>query len=567
MNLKVWRGYHSSELLKELDLAWQGKQCLIVGSPGFKDNDFLKSLPEQIESAWLQQKDKAPSSFDDVPILGVLTSGTAASPRLVLYSKKNIESSLSAITKLFDESKINTVFCYPQPFHTFGLNLGYILSMVKGWKLVTPEGKYSRAAHAARVALREEKVLTLGTPVHLLDLKNYCVKEGVQMAPSYTAIVGGAAVTKKLWRMLRDELHIAEPSIGYGCTEAAPGLMHLPPGIEPGIDHCIGFPLEGVQVQLLNEQGLEFSGPNLCVAYEQEGRLHFPKSMVIRDHLVKISDGSYQFLGRYDLVINSGGLKISLDKVERWIFEKFGYDALAFGVKDARLGEDLGVMIHSPAKVVADTVSIDSSGPGSIDIAFLIAGISEVFGKKIAATNVMVVEHFPQNLNGKPDRKLAGEIIRQQIPVEVKFPMAVSLLEPWTPHRDEMIWIDEVLWAKEDSGACSIELKKDGLYMSHGQIRRSAMIEFVAQSFAYIRATQGLLGLGPAMSKPKRAFLVGAKDAQFNIKNEKSVSIGQRLVIQIANIRTMASFVLYQGQVLSQDNELLVSVAMKLFHE
>jgi len=205
MKIRVWRGFHSEELLELVRGAWERDELLVLCPPALKDFGFVDLLPEGevrgagelVGEVFHRKSGVAPIDYPGRPVLGVFTSGTlSGTPRLVLYSKRNLEFSLSGIRSFFNPSRFDTIFCYPQPFHTFGLVLGYVHAAVHGLKLVTGQGKYTRAFHQRRAELREESLLTLGTPTHFHDLLAYARGERTQLMPSYSCILGGAKVSR-----------------------------------------------------------------------------------------------------------------------------------------------------------------------------------------------------------------------------------------------------------------------------------------------------------------------------------------------------------------------------------
>jgi acyl-CoA synthetase (AMP-forming)/AMP-acid ligase II len=344
----------------------------------------LKTLSGLHEAAF-----DGPTDLPFKPVLGVFTSGTmSASPRLVLYSKANLRAALEGIYSLFDSSRIEHVFCYPQAFHTFGLTLGYLSSVLYGWELHTPRGKYGRASHDERLALKDENLLTLGTPTHFYDLLQI-VRGGREIAPSYSAIVGGAGVSRDLWRAIRSDLKIEAPSIGYGCTEAAPGISHLAPGVEPSRDNEIGRPLNSISPSLTSE-GVEIAGASLCRAIIQNGKIEFPEKVVIRDQVE--GGDSWTFNGRLDLTLNRGGQKFSLEAIEKVLQESLRADVVAAAVSDTRLGEDLGLAVITP-------------GSREKFLALAQDLLMREFSLKVTPEKIVFVDEFPLNECSKLDRK------------------------------------------------------------------------------------------------------------------------------------------------------------------
>ncbi len=388
MTTKLIKGYHSHELFESVKRTWQNDDQLLVVAPPLKtETSFLDFLPGGA---------RAPH-FPEKPIFGVFTSGTVSGrPRLVLYSRRNIEAALDSVVQLFDRTRISSVFAYPQPFHTFGLTLGYLLALKLGVPLHFQEGKYSQSSHARRAEFSDPGLLTLGTPAHFFDLCQL-IRNGLKVAPSYSCIMGGAAVDVSLWREVRETALIAEPSIGYGCTEASPAVTHLAPGREPLVSGEIGHPLENLHSRVVSGEGVEIGGPSLCLAIVEGENVLFPKRLTISDNIeVRDSDGSWVFHGRLDLLMNRGGSKIALEQVEAVLKEKLDLFSIAIAVPNSRLGHELAIAVREEApmsdevreKTRADALSL----------------IASQFDVRIPKANLFFLEAFPLSESAKVDR-------------------------------------------------------------------------------------------------------------------------------------------------------------------
>lgn len=414
--IRLWKGYHSTELLGFVRDGYYGRTLLISCPPFSRNLDFIPLLPagalELVGDGWTEAERAnarvlAERPRDTVyparPVLGVFTSGTiGGKPRLVLYSRANIEASLAGILEVFDRDRIDALFCYPQPFHTFGLILGYVHALATGRPLIAPTGRYSAEFHRAwrEAAVTHPGMLTLGTPTHFQDLLKASETWGGVIPPTYTSIIGGAAVSRALWLGLKNRLRVAAPSIGYGCTEASPGLTHLPPGREPTEDGEIGGVLTGITLEILPGTGLEFHGAQSCLAVVQDGRVEFPKKILIRDRLTERSDRRFVFEGRYDLVFNRGGMKFSLEEIERHLSETFpASDFLCVAVPDARLGEELGVLVR-PADAPLETFRKAIS-----------SALQAKFHAHFDLERILWVSELPTNAAAKPDRGVGLRLV------------------------------------------------------------------------------------------------------------------------------------------------------------
>ena len=448
MKIRLWRGFHSEALAQEIRATWEKDELLILCPPYLENFDFAPYLPAgeiSFIGDWAELSLPALTAlpraevYSERPVLGVFTSGTVSGePRLVLYTKSCINASLDAIFDLFEAARVRTIFCYAQPFHTFGLLLGYVLSFKIGAKLITPDGKYSSKAHEKRLAVRDPDLLTLGTPAHFYDLIQFQNKQAQNhesaIAPSYSCIMGGASVSVKLWQDVRRDLKIEMPSIGYGCSEASPGITHLPPGHPPKEDAEIGFAL-GNLISDFTRDAVSIQGASLCLAIIDKEGVDFSKQRKIRDTIRRRADGALIFEGRSDLVINRGGEKLSLELLESAALSELAIEVLAVAVPDERLGEDLGLLIKTSTKSLCSQTKSLSSQTKSLSSQtkslssqtkslssqtesqhrIILQRLQDYFLLKhrvrLEPSLCEFVQELPRNSSFKPDRKRARHLI------------------------------------------------------------------------------------------------------------------------------------------------------------
>jgi acyl-CoA synthetase (AMP-forming)/AMP-acid ligase II len=395
VKIQIWQGYHNPQLREQLRLTWDQDDLLVLCPPFLKDFSFVSKLQTQVAIIEGQTGEK--------PVLGVFTSGTqSGEPRLVLYSKRNIFASLKEILSIFDESKITSVFCYPQPFHTFGLLLGYMLSIHKNIPMISPEGKYGRLSHQARLAWKDPGTLTLGTPTHFFDLIAFLEKSDKKLSPSYSCIMGGAPVSVNLWKNVQTKLSIEKPSIGYGCTEASPGITHHPAGFTPLEDGEIGFPLKSLESKVIPHEGVQISGESLCLAMFENGELVLPQTLCVRDAIEVRGDGMWIYKGRLDLMLNRGGTKFSLEAIERVILAETGLQIVSSTCKDERLGQELCILLQTH----------DLEG-FSEDYSVITRVLEKHFGLKLLPQNFKKVKEVPLNDSQKVDRKYIQKLFER----------------------------------------------------------------------------------------------------------------------------------------------------------
>jgi acyl-CoA synthetase (AMP-forming)/AMP-acid ligase II len=399
----LFKGHHSPAFAKLFRETWHSEdQLLIACPPVLQDFSFLSQLPPGeifFAGEWrlplpANIKRAGARGYPARPSFGVFTTGTTREqPKLILYTKENIASCQAEILKHFDTKRITTVFSYPQPYYVFGLTLGYAMAEINNWRLVAPNGVYSKEHHNEWLRQTDDGMMTLATPAHLSDLSSHTKSAGQAVRPTYTCILGGAKVDRHTWLLARDQLAIEAPSIGYGCAEAAPGITHLAPGHEPEADGEIGKPLAHLNVEILGDGGIKFSGPSLCLATIENGIINFPVEMTVNDRVTVRDDGSMVFAARTDMLLNRGGEKFSLEHIESAIKRELGVEAICVALPDKRLGHELGVLMRSCQ---------------GVDREQLFSMLEKSFGKRFDSKRFKEVSALPLNDNSKPDRKAAA---------------------------------------------------------------------------------------------------------------------------------------------------------------
>ncbi len=541
---KIYQGFHSQELYTLLQKAWHNETPLIIAPPHLKNLNLDDGI-------------KLPSET----ILGLYTSGTlTGKPRLILYSKKNIESSLKAIRSLYAVEKIDQIFCYPQPTHTFGLTLGYLHSILHDIPLQFLTGPYSTKSHELWLENLTPGQLTLGTPTHFIDLIQFVKKNALEVKESYSAIIGGAPVTQKLWHDLRNDLKIAAPSIGYGATEASPGIMHLAPGVEPIGDGDIGAVLPNVKISKLDENGFYFSGENLCLGAVDQLGLHLMNEVQIRDYLTERKTGRFIFNGRSDLIVNRGGLKLSPEMIEGRLSSELNLTAVCLSIYSERLGEDIALVIQpneSDQKTLAEVTSQVN------DL------LKREFSVVVSPENILR-QTIPLNANLKFDRIECAKMILNKN--KMQCPLSVEHLKPFLPHRSSAIWIQRLTQFAYRKGKAEVDLDLQSSLFSNAQLRESTCIELVAQTYGYAKAAYeiSILDVNNPTEKANKTLIAEIRNADFyfNRENDQLIanarSEGIPLLIEAQCTHEFGPIKVVRGTVQLKDT-VLAELSLKAF--
>jgi O-succinylbenzoic acid--CoA ligase len=159
---------------------------------------------------------------------------------------------------------------------------------------------------------------------------------------SFSAIlVGGQAVAPTLLQMLSDwGVNIVET---YGSAETFGGVVYN------------GVALEPVAISINEESQIEISSPTLANNFAEAGK-------VLMSDLGEIVDGKLRVLGRADRVLNSGAIKVSLDRIEAIAKDIAGVvEVAATAIADDEWGQRVAILyVGSPE--VSDEIAMRLAG-------------------------------------------------------------------------------------------------------------------------------------------------------------------------------------------------------------
>ncbi len=197
-------------------------------------------------------------------------------------------------------------------------------------------------------------------------------------------IIGGGPLDPSLER----ELARMDNAIwhSYGMTET---LSHIALRRVSGSEASPWFtPLPGITLSTTPGDCLIIDAPHLC-----------PERLVTRD-VVEMEPGSQRFkvLGRVDNVINTGGVKIHIEQVERTLAPHIDHPFLITKCPDAKFGEVVVMLVQGGDD---DIVAARAAAEG-----FLL-------DKYARPKHILAVASLPMTPTGKPARSAAAALARE----------------------------------------------------------------------------------------------------------------------------------------------------------
>jgi len=282
--------------------------------------------------------------------ISISTSGSTGAPKEILipasamiYSARNSNAYLGA--KPGDRWSLLL-----SPEHTAGINV-----LVRSIELGTTP-----------VTENESADFTAIVPTQLFRALNGDLKLLNHLKGCRAVLVGGAHADEHL--LAQAKANGINCVTTYGMTETSGGCVYN------------GTPLPGVDIRI--GETIEIKGPMLA-------RVELKDGYFITSDLGKIEDGKLIILGRADDVINSGGKKVSLSKVENALGDAFA----AFGTDNSEWGSALNIATTS--QMSDDEIQLV---------------LSVKFGVK--AINIYRVDEIPRTALEKIDRQALGKLAK-----------------------------------------------------------------------------------------------------------------------------------------------------------
>lgn len=337
----------------------------------------------------------APTAVPDGTAVVIATSGSSGIPKRVLLSGEALRASAVATAGRIGSGR--WLLALPTSY-VAGLQV-LVRSALAGTDPVSIDGRFSAEsfARATLPIVGTERLITSLVPAQLTTLLDAAGDAAVLAAlQAYdTILIGGQALPPAVReRALEHGVRIVRT---YGSTETSGGCVYD------------GVPLDTVAVRTVDGE-LRIAGPMLADGYLDDDAL--TRRVFERDgHGIRwyrtgdlglIDDGVVRVHGRADNVIVSGGINISLDRVERIVRDIPGLaSAVVVGVDDPRWGE-------ASVIVAARGEALRRSEADQLDHAR--AAVAAVLGKHARPTRLILVDELAALASGKPDREAIREL-------------------------------------------------------------------------------------------------------------------------------------------------------------
>ncbi len=271
--------------------------------------------------------------LDDNPTLQVHTSGSTGKPKPIMLQKEHMVNSALATGEFFKlQPGDSALLCLPVYFIAGKMML--VRAMVLGLELdyVAPsshplDGISKAYDFAAMVPLQLENSMdALGQII--------------------TLIVGGASLSEKVQTQVQvQKTQVFET---YGMTETITHIALKKLNVEPNLAAGLSQSTVEAQTHKSNFKAL----PNVTLSIDERDCLviNAPKitdgAVITNDVVALISGTEFEWLGRFDNVINSGGVKLFPEQIESKLAAAIPRRFFVAPLPDEKLGQKLVLIVE-----------------------------------------------------------------------------------------------------------------------------------------------------------------------------------------------------------------------------
>jgi O-succinylbenzoic acid--CoA ligase len=323
--------------------------------------------------------------FSDKEYIIVSTSGSTGTPKAIKLEKKQVQNSAIATGNFFKlKEKTSALLCLPTTYIAGKMML--VRAITLGWHL--------DAVAADSNPLKEHFTSYDFAAMIPLQVENSIE----QLYQIKKLIIGGGVVSINLWEKLQDIS--TEVFATYGMTET---ITHI--AVKKLNNSSL---LQGSVAKKTLQKEFYKILPNTTIYKDErnclviENKLISDSIIFTNDVVALISDTQFEWLGRFDNVINSGGIKLYPEKIEAELSKIIKQRFFVAGIKDEKLGDKLVLLIES-----ADTKSIKLQDE-------LIGKMknSKLFSKFEIPKEIYFVDRFIETDSKKIQRKKTLDLIK-----------------------------------------------------------------------------------------------------------------------------------------------------------
>ena len=298
--------------------------------PGSNTVSELRSTSSEWENAYL---DFILEWLNDDDTIEIHTSGSTGAPTSMRVMKSAMEASARLTGDYFQcEQGTTAILALPGSFIAGKMML--VRAMVLGWSISTIKPS-SRPFEEISAPFD----FAAFTPMQVAQLSE---KQMHLLSTFKTVILGGAAVSEELRAQLAANCNNVYETYGMAETLSHVAVRKLQLKETPFVA------LPGISFSIDAENRLQIHAPHLSDSVLQT-----------QDVVERLSETSFYYRGRFDRVINSGGVKLFAEVIERKLEALISTPFQVTSLPDEVLGQRVVLYIESKLPVDTDSLRIE----------------------------------------------------------------------------------------------------------------------------------------------------------------------------------------------------------------
>jgi O-succinylbenzoic acid--CoA ligase len=269
--------------------------------------------------------------FDESETIFIQTSGSTGTPKQLEFPKSALIQSASATNDYFDLNHQSRTFL-SLPLDYVAAKLMVVRAIIGGYQLTTV------APTANPLKGLAESISFVPMTPH--QVKTVLAESSEAFEKVETVLLGGGEVSLEL----KGQLEKLSPDFyaGFGMAET---LTHFALSKINGERETIYRVLPDVEI------GLDQRG---CLTIDRSG---ITEGKLITNDLIELTPGGFKWLGRIDNLINSGGVKIIPEEVEKLLITKISASFFVAGIPDETLGQRVVLFLEGKSELNLDEIT------------------------------------------------------------------------------------------------------------------------------------------------------------------------------------------------------------------
>ncbi len=313
--------------------------------------------------------------LDDSDTIVQHSSGTTGKSKLIRLQKQAMLRSAESTCRYFRLAYGQTaVLCLPIEY--IAGKMMVVRSIVCGLNLVITEPK-------SKPGIQDIGKIDFCAMVPFQVMNTFTAKNDLPTVR--ILIIGGAEISKELENLVKDIPTQAYATYGMAETCSHIALRRIN-GANP---ESMYKALPGIELDSDNRGCLIIKAPYL------------PGPVITNDRVRLSGHSRFRWIGRFDNLINSGGIKVVPEEIESILSGKTGIEAALIGLPDPKLGQRL--------ILVTEKINV----PISDDL--ILAQLSLLIPAKLVPKNLIRIERFPRNASFKIDRLKLARLVYEMM--------------------------------------------------------------------------------------------------------------------------------------------------------